>query len=132
MKKNKKMRVEREFEKRLRELLVGRGAQENRLFLWSMYPLVLETTVGPLLVHGHGNWVAMRFVDLERAKALLPHGRMDPLNPYSGKYNTPIFTDAWSVEDRIREVERMLDAVGVRARATRGEADGMVLHARGD
>lgn len=49
--------------------------------------IFLETCVGRLRVTCHGNWLACRFEEPDRAKAFLPHGPGQRLNSYSGKWN---------------------------------------------
>jgi hypothetical protein len=47
----------------------------------------VETRAGRLRVTCYGDWLACRFDDVDRAKALLPHGPGERLNSYSGKWN---------------------------------------------
>lgn len=63
------------------------GAKDNVGHLSFMYPLRLATLAGDLLVDMNGTWVAMRFVQVDSAKKLLPHCLHDRLNQFSGKYN---------------------------------------------
>lgn len=49
---------------------------------------VIDTTAGPLQLSIWDSMIVTRFVDLQRAKAALPHQFMhDRLNPFSGKWN---------------------------------------------
>jgi hypothetical protein len=49
--------------------------------------LFLETTAGTLAINPMGDWIAGRFLDVERAKQVLPHRAFtDRLSP-SGKWN---------------------------------------------
>jgi hypothetical protein len=112
-KTKKILKLEAEFDTRLRELLTTRfGAGTNTVHLAGMYELALETEVGPLLVEPNGSWAAMRFVDVERAKTRLPHRLMEgPLNPFSGKYNSMIFDDDLPVQARLDIVQNMIEQV---------------------
>lgn len=97
----------REFDTKLRTMLTTDfGAVRNDRYLSSMYELVLDTNVGLLLVQPHGDWVAMRFVDVDRASLVL-HRLTDPFNPYSGKYNA-VFPDDSDVHARLDTVKRMI------------------------
>jgi hypothetical protein len=101
-----------EFNIQLGQLLATRfGAVRTCGYLSNMYELALETGVGPLLVQPNGDWVAMRFVDVDRAKAVLPHRLEDPLNPHSGKYNSMIFDDSLPVQARLDIVQNMIEKV---------------------
>ena len=49
-----------------------------------------ETKVGKVSATLFDHWVAIRCKDLERAKTIIPHRRIDgdaDMNPYSGKWN---------------------------------------------
>jgi hypothetical protein len=48
---------------------------------------VLPTSLGPMYVHVIDDWIACRFEDVTRARAVLPHGWTSRLNPHSGKWN---------------------------------------------
>lgn len=112
-KTKKTLKLEGEFDARLRELLAEHfDAVPNEGFLSNMYPLALETRAGTLLVSPNGSWVAMRFLDVERAKTLLPHRLMEgPLNPYSGKYNSMHFDPGDDVQLRLDVVQNMIERV---------------------
>jgi hypothetical protein len=78
------------------------------------YPLRLETLAGDLDIHIHETWVAMRFIDVERAKAYLPHGISTAfgMNPYSGKYNVHFHDEEiGKLEHCRRTVEFLLQPV---------------------
>lgn len=107
------IRLEREFDQALRERLAARfGATRNDGFLRNMYELKLETKAGTLLVQPNGDWVAMRFLDVDRAKTLLPHRLMEgPLNPYSGKYNSLFLDGIDDVQARVDVVQGMIERV---------------------
>ncbi len=84
------------------------GAAENTEKFGRMYPWALETRLGTLIVSIHGGWVAMRFVDVDRAAKDLT--RNQGLNTYSGKWNYhPSRED--DVEDRLRGLKYMLSRV---------------------
>lgn len=84
------------FAKALRTELVKMGAVPG-LEPWcaSLDTLQIETKAGTLFAKTYphdsqpGAWVAARFADVERAKALL--GGDGRLNPYSGKWNFDFF-----------------------------------------
>jgi hypothetical protein len=107
-KTKKQQRLEDAFDVAVEEHLREKGATTNEGYLSNMYPLRLPTDVGDLLVHANGSWVAMRFVDVERAKQRLPHGFYDRLNQFSGKYNAHFSDDG--VGD-LECVRRTLDSM---------------------
>lgn len=76
--------------------------------LGGSYDLKISTIAGDLLISMHGDWVATRFVDVERAKNYLRHDfGSGELNPYSGKWNLH-FDPETSVEDRLeRTINRL-------------------------
>ncbi len=84
------------------------GATENTEKFGRMYPWSLETRLGTLIVSIHGHWVAMRFVDVERAAQELD--RNAGLNTYSGKWNYHPSREG-DVEDRLRGLKYMLSRV---------------------
>ena len=87
-KKTKKQeKLEAKFNEVMAAHLRERGATTNEGKFSGWYMLSLETRAGPLVANLHGTWIAMRFVDVDRAKAILPHSLHDQLNGYSGKYN---------------------------------------------
>ena len=89
------------METRLRSL-GARHEDDGFVFIWK-----LETKAGPLLVTPMGNRVLMRFADVDLARTLaLPW-----MNPHSGKWNSPIFTEDHSVTDRMREIDYRLSQV---------------------
>lgn len=71
------------------------------------YILRLETAAGPLDLCPQDNWLACRFVDVDRGKLLL---RKDPrLNPFSGKWNFhPDVADAEAVAEIQQRIEDCL------------------------
>lgn len=102
--------INRAFDQQLREVLRDRfAAVPNEGFLSNMYELSLETKVGTLLVQPNGYYVSMRFVDVDRAKALLPHSSGDVLNPFSGKYNSPYFDAEHSIQTRLDAVLYLIE-----------------------
>lgn len=56
--------------------------------------LVIETTAGVLGITPMGDWIAGRFLDVDRAKRVLPHGNLDRLNAFSGKWNFHFGTES--------------------------------------
>ena len=87
-KKTKKQeRLEAKFDKEMEAHLRELGAATNEGEFSGWYLLALPTRAGPLVIKTNGTWLAMRFVDIDRARAILPHGQYDQLNGYSGKYN---------------------------------------------
>jgi hypothetical protein len=81
------------------------GAVPNELgigILGGIYPLVMETKAGKLLVHVYGDCVFTRFVDVELAKQHIDHAfGGGGMNRYSGKWNLHLTEDA-SVESRMQ------------------------------
>jgi hypothetical protein len=55
------------------------GAREGGTYGWQ-----LDTCVGLLELSPYEDWVACRFVDVERVNVVIHHGQ---LNPFSGKWN---------------------------------------------
>lgn len=86
-KTKKQERLEAKFDEAMAAHLQERGATTNEGKFSGWYVLSLPTRAGPLVIKANGTWLAMRFVDIDRAKAILPHGQYDQLNGYSGKYN---------------------------------------------
>lgn len=86
------------------------GARPNPL---GWYAVRMHTMAGELELSVHDGWLAARFVDLDRAKALLnPRGQLGDgrLNPFSGKWNFH-FGPEDRVEDAVALVEAELCAV---------------------
>lgn len=105
-------KIEQQFNEALRNRLTARfGASRNEGYLSNMYELRLETKAGTLLVQPSGSWVAMRFVEVERAKEILPHRREGPLNPFSGKYNSLFLDEVEDIEARVDIVQNMIERV---------------------
>jgi hypothetical protein len=102
------------FEARMVELGAVRGEHREGAGLVGLlggYIWKLETVAGPLLITCHGDWVATRFVDVERAKEYVDHSfGGGGMNPYSGKWNTH-FDNDHTVEDRMHDVEYRLSKV---------------------
>lgn len=73
------------------------GARPN--FAAGGYDCTLQTEAGPLSVSVYDDWVACRFEDVDRAKALLPHGYHDRLNRHTGKWNHLYI--GWSPRDAL-------------------------------
>ncbi len=92
--------------------LRGRGARANDVLFPGMYPLVLDTELGPLLLDPKDGWVAMRFAEVSRACAALPHMQADRLNRHSGKYNVH-FPKGASLEHRLAMLNAALEPVGL-------------------
>ena len=69
----------------------------NAVELVSMYPYMIPTRAGALLVHLDGDNLFCRFVDPTAANKLLTY--RNRLNPYSGKWNFH-FRD-WSAHEAI-------------------------------
>lgn len=57
---------------------------QNKLFCLDFE---LETSAGTLKISPYETGIHSRFVDVEAAKKILPHGYTDRLNPCSGKFN---------------------------------------------
>jgi hypothetical protein len=100
------------LEARLLEL--GAVAGDHRIGvsgIFGGYTWKLETVAGPLLISCHGDWVATRFVDVDRAKEYVDHSYgSGELNPHSGKWNAH-FENYHSVEQRLRTMESRLRKV---------------------
>ena len=70
----------------------------------------LETQAGTLTISPHGNWLACRFADPDRAAAFLrTWGHSGNLNPYSGKWNFHYFGANYQAS--IDAVRDLLDRV---------------------
>ena len=68
------------------------------------YILRLETAAGPLDLCPQDNWLACRFVDVDRARQVL--GKNPRLNTFSGKLNShPDVADADAVADIRQRIE---------------------------
>jgi hypothetical protein len=112
-KTQKTLKLESEFNDRLKQFLTERfGAVRNEVYLGNMYELALATEVGPLLVQPNGSWVAMRFVEVERAKMRLSSSYLAgyDFNSYSGKYNS-VFLDDLDIQGRLDVVQGMIERV---------------------
>ena len=70
------------FKQAVTEYLISKGAVAA-----DFYEFQIETTLGLLHVTPFDNWIATRFDDVDRAKAVLGSGRDVRLNPCSGKWN---------------------------------------------
>lgn len=68
------------FKAEVARRLTGLGATRNQR---GMYDYAVATVAGNLLVTVYDNWIACRFEEPERAKAISDAR----LNPYSGKWN---------------------------------------------
>lgn len=94
-----------DFKSACEAMLRRLGAVESA----GLYPLRIETAAGPLDLWPQDNWLACRFVDVERAKALLGDGWHGKLNPISGKWNHhPAQPDAAAVDAIRDEIARVL------------------------
>ena len=73
----------------LARYLATLGAQTEETSDRSTGPqaMYIETLAGRLQITCYGDWLACRFDDVDRAKALLPHGPGERLNSHSGKWN---------------------------------------------
>jgi hypothetical protein len=81
------------------------------------YILRLDTAAGPLDLCPQDNWLACRFVDVDRAWQVL--GKDPRLNGFSGKWNFhPDVADADAVIDIRHRIEQRL--LGVAATGVRG------------
>jgi hypothetical protein len=86
------------------------GARPNPA---SWYALRLHTLAGELELSVYDGWLATRFIDPDRANALLnPRGQLGGcrLNPYSGKWNFH-FGPEDRVEDGVALVEAELRTI---------------------
>lgn len=112
-KTKKQLRAEAKFNTAVLDHMRSRGARDNDIEGWkNMYSMVIDTQVGPLIFNTNDTWVAMRFVDVERANSVLPHGYGDRLNRYSGKYNIHFGADGiHDVEYCLKQIDRMLEPV---------------------
>lgn len=72
------------FTARVTALLVSMGAE---VAAGPRGSLVLQTRAGVLTATPYGDWVAMRFHDVEAARRVLGTDFSGRLNPYSGKFN---------------------------------------------
>lgn len=73
------------------------------------YPLRIETAAGPLDLWPQDDSLVCRFVDVERAKALLGAGWGGRLNPISGKWNHhPARPDSAAVDAIRNDVAQVL------------------------
>lgn len=102
------------FNNAVLDYFLGLGAS---IELRSSYDLILETRhAGALLVSANGNWVAMRFTDVDLARKWVPsHGSLGPtcratMNRFSGKYNVH-FNTHHSTEHVISVLQSMLERV---------------------
>lgn len=94
-----------DFKRACESMLHRLGAVDSDHF----YPLRIETAAGPLDLWPQDEWLACRFVDVERAKALLGAGWHGKLNPISGKWNHhPGQLDAAAVDAIRNEIARVL------------------------
>jgi hypothetical protein len=86
-KKDQMLRHERDrLTVKLTWYLASLGAQtdEQPDFSSGPRPIHLDSLAGRLRITCYGDWLACRFDDVERAKALLPHGPGERLNSHSG------------------------------------------------
>jgi len=86
-KTKKQEKLEAKFNEAMTAHLRELGAVTNEGEFSGWYKLALPTRAGPLVIIVNDDWLAMRFVDIERARGILPHSHYDQLNGHSGKYN---------------------------------------------
>jgi len=96
------------FAQEVTKAIQALGAKETGAYGWQ-----LDTRAGLLELHPYEDWVACRFDDVERAKATVYFGA---LNPYSGKWNWHfVKPDAVDVEYFVSQVSRLLERQVVKA-----------------
>jgi len=109
-KTKKQEKLEAKFNEAMTAHLQELGAVTNEGKFSGWYELSLPTRAGPLVIIVNEDWLAMRFVEVDRAKEILPHGQQDQLNGYSGKYNIH-YGDIADLECCKRILDRALDEV---------------------
>jgi hypothetical protein len=98
-----------EFKRQVTEMLLRLGATPTKL---GLHDVELETKVGPLDLTAYDGWLAARFVDVPRARALLNPAAAwtSRLNPVSGKWNFH-FDDSVTPEIAVEYIGRHLREV---------------------
>lgn len=98
-----------DFEAACTRMLMMAGAKENGT---SFAKLGLETIAGPMDCSPYEDWLACRFVDVEKAKQVIGAGS---LNPFSGKWNwhytKPTPRDLIGLQSVIARVAAITDEV---------------------
>lgn len=101
-----------EFNDKARALLARCGATLVEPNLGTSPEYQLETRAGRLRVTPYGDWCALRFAEVDRARADARIDGTGDLNPHSGKWNLQALDPVLTVAQRIELLEDRLRRVG--------------------